>query len=229
MIGLMIREKTMRKISHLLLLAAVASLSGCAQLVADMICPGPGSGITCTRDMAKEMGNAYSTAELLEKSFRTGEIKKSEVLDDINQPLFAKQGLIYRLQKKPEDMAAYAKLRQIAFDTPHSSDVEIAGQILEQTGTCTAMKIAVDMVSAPWQGTPATPPLPAHVLSPYYDYPKDPPPSRETIRQTGYKVLNNIQAYPVSPTLTKYTFDAACLQSVRNQIPPPPSGWKPIP
>lgn len=219
----------MRKISRLLLLAATANLSGCAQLVADMICPGPGSGITCSRDMAKEMGNAYSTAELLEKSFRTGRIEKSEVLDDINQPLYAQAGLAYRLQKYPEDMPAYAKLRQIAFDAHYTSDVEIVGQILERTGTCTAMNIAADMVSAPWQGTPATPPLPAHVLSPYYDYPKDPPPSRETIRQTGYKVLNGVQAYPASPTLTRYTFDAACLQNVRSQIPSPSSGWKPVP
>jgi hypothetical protein len=219
----------MKKIIHIILLAAATNLSGCAQLVADMICPGPGSGLTCTRDMAKEMGNAYSTAELLEKSFRTGEIEKSHTLDDINQPLYAKDGLVYRLQKNPEDMAAYAKLRQIAFDAHYTSDVETAGQILERTGTCTAMKIAADMVSAPWQGIPATPPLPAYVLLPHYDYPKDPPPSRETIRQTGYKVLNGIQTYPASPTLTRYTFDVACLQNVRSQLPPPPSGWKSVP
>lgn len=219
----------MKKIRHLLLLSGAVNLSGCAQLIADMICPGPGSGITCTRDMAKEMGNTYSTAELLEKSFRTGETEKGKMPDDINQPLSAQDGLVYRLQKNPENTAAYAKLRQIAFDAHYTSDVKTVGQVLERTGTCTAMKIAADMVSAQWQGTPATPPLPAYVLSPYYDYPKDPPPSRETIRQTGYKVLNGIQTYPASPTLTRYTFDVACLQNVRSQLPPPPSGWKPVP
>lgn len=219
----------MKIVRHLLLLVAATSLSGCAQLIADMICPGSGSGITCTRDMAKEMGSAYSTAELLEKSFRTGETEKGKVPEDINQPLYAREGLVYRLQKNSEDTAAYAKLRQIAFDAHYISDVETVGRILEQTGTCTAMKIAADMVSAPWQGTPATPPLPANVLSPYYDYPKDPQPSREAIRQTGYKVLNGIRTYPISPILTSYTFDLGCLQDVRSQLPPPPSGWKPVP
>ncbi|MEN9424972.1 MAG: hypothetical protein RL122_2355 [Pseudomonadota bacterium] len=44
-------------INTMLLLSVTASLSGCAQIIADRICPAPGSGITCTRDMAKELGD----------------------------------------------------------------------------------------------------------------------------------------------------------------------------
>jgi hypothetical protein len=214
-------------INTLLLLSATASLSGCAQIIADLICPGPGSGITCTRDMAKELGDAYSSEELLEKTFREGKTEKGKVPADIDQSFYAQQGLVYWLQKQPQD-AAYAKLRQIAFDAHYTSDVGQAGDILAQTGTCTAMNIAAEMVSSPWQGTPTTPPLPAYTHLNHYV--QIPPPNRAFIRQTGYRVLNTTEVFSASPTIDRfYHFDKACLQKVRNQLPPPPSGWKAIP
>ncbi|SEA49004.1 hypothetical protein SAMN05660964_01710 [Thiothrix caldifontis] len=205
---------------HLLLLALVAATqTGCAQIVMGIYCSGKEGNMLCpSPDRAKILGETYSGEELIRRIFRPNKNDAGEEWS-FDPQFFAQQALVYQLQKKPAD-PAYTKLRQIALDAHYQSDVGVVGNILAQTGTCAAMNIAVEMVASSWKGTPTAPPLPVQAQAPSgYDYPPDPPPTRKTIRETGYWVLNSISS----------SSDKACLQKVRSQLPPPPSGWEAIP